>query len=128
MWVSSRIWSKLVPSGLLRTLLKTLVSSFVAKEAVAQRFNIDARASSRHVLKPPSGPLLTGEGICHVEYQGTLEDDENWFVGSADIKNARYQMRIPGWLRAFLTLPLFSHPKLVTLEKRSTENVLPPTL
>ena len=32
----------------------------VAKKAGAQRFIIDARASNRHFLRPPSGPLLTG--------------------------------------------------------------------
>ena len=29
----------------------------------------------------------------------------NWFVGSADIKNAFHQMRIPGWLHVFIALP-----------------------
>ena len=85
----------------------------VAKKDSAQRFIMDARARNRHFLQPPSGPLLTGEGLCHVEFQGAPEDVQNWFVGSADIKT-RYQMRIPGWLE-------------VTLEERSTKNVLPPT-
>ena len=35
---------------------------FVAKKAGAQRFIIDARASNRHFLRPPSGPLHTREG------------------------------------------------------------------
>ena len=34
---------------------------------------------------------------------------------------------VPGWLQAFLTRPLFSHPKMVTLAERSTNNVLLPT-
>ena len=68
---------------------------FVAKKAGAQRFIIDAHASSRYFLRPPSGPLLTGEGLCHVEFQGAPEDAQNWFVVSADIKNAFHQMRIP---------------------------------
>ena len=55
-------------------------------------------------LRPPSGPLLAGEGLCHVEFQGALEDAHNWFVGSADVKNAFHQMRIPGWLQAFFAL------------------------
>ena len=42
--------------------------------AGAQVIIIDARAGSRHFLNPPSGPLLTGEGLCHVEFQGAPED------------------------------------------------------
>ena len=37
-------------------------------------------------------------------FQGALEDAQNWFVGSADIKNACHQMRIPSWLQAFFAL------------------------
>ena len=33
-----------------------------------------------------------------------LEDAQNWIVDSADIKNAFYQMHIPGWLHAFFAL------------------------
>ena len=77
---------------------------FVAKNAGAQRFITDARASNRHFLRPPSGPLLTGEGLCHVEFQGAPQDAQNWFVGSADIKNAFHQMRSLGWLQAFFPL------------------------
>ena len=43
-------------------------------------------------------------GLCHGEFQGSPEDAQNWFVGSADIKNAFHQMRIPGWLQAFFAL------------------------
>ena len=42
--------------------------------------------------------LLTGEGVCHVEFQGAPEDAQNWFVGSADVKNAFHQMR--SWMVA----------------------------
>ena len=73
-------------------------------------------------LNPPSGPLLTGERVFHVEFQGGVEDPQNWFVGAADIKNAFHQMRILGYKR-FLHSPLSSQLKLVTLEKRSTKNV-----
>ena len=45
--------------------------------------------------------MLTGEGLCYVEFQGAPHNAQNWFVGSADIKNAFHQMRIPGWLQAF---------------------------
>ena len=47
---------------------------FVAKKAGAQTFIMDARSSNRHLLRPPSGPLLTGEGLGHVEFQGPPED------------------------------------------------------
>ena len=40
--------------------------------------------------------MLTGEGLCRVHLRGAPEDAQNWFVGSADIKNAFHQMRIPG--------------------------------
>ena len=58
---------------------------FVAKNAGVQRFIFDARASNRHFLNPPSGPLLTGESL-PVEFQGAREDAQKWFVGSADIE------------------------------------------
>ena len=35
----------------------------------------------------------TGEGLCHVEFQGAPEGAQNWFVGSADTKDAFHQMR-----------------------------------
>ena len=78
---------------------------FVAKKAGAQRFIVNVRASNRHFLRPPSGPLFTGEGLWHVEFQGAPEDALNWFVGSADINNAFHQMRFPGLLQAFFALP-----------------------
>ena len=56
---------------------------FVAKKGGALRFIVDARASNRHFLRPPAGLLLTGEGLCLVEFQGAPEDAQNWFVGSA---------------------------------------------
>ena len=43
----------------------------------------------------------TREVLCHVEFQGAPPDAQNWFVSSADIKNAFRQIRIPGWLQAF---------------------------
>ena len=45
---------------------------FVAKQAGAQRFIIDARASDRHLLNLPSGPWLTGQGFCQFHGQRTL--------------------------------------------------------
>ena len=41
----------------------------VAKKAGAQSFIFDARASNRRFLRPPSRPLLSSEGLCHVEFQ-----------------------------------------------------------
>ena len=40
---------------------------------------IDSRASNRHFLVPPFRLLLTGEGLCHVEFQAAPEDAQNWF-------------------------------------------------
>ena len=40
-------------------------------------------------------------GTLHVEFQGAPEDAQNWFVGSADMKNAFHRMRIPRGLQAF---------------------------
>ena len=53
----------------------------------------------------PSGPLVAGDGLGHVEFQGAPEDAHNSFVGSADMKIAFRQMCIPGWLQAYLILP-----------------------
>ena len=78
---------------------------FFAKKAGAQWFVVDARVSNRRSLRPPPGPLLTGEELCHVEFQGAPEDAQNWLVGSADIENAFHQMGIPWWLQAFFALP-----------------------
>ena len=55
--------------GFVETATEHVGLFFVAKKAGAQRFIIDARASNPHLLNPPSGPLLTGEGLCHVEFQ-----------------------------------------------------------
>ena len=78
---------------------------FVATKAGVQRVIFDARASKRHFLNLPSGPLLTGEGLCHIEFQGGPEDAQNWFVGSADIKNELHQMRVPERLQSFFAPP-----------------------
>ena len=87
--------------GFVTTAVEKVGLSFVAKKAGAQRSIVDSSASNRHFSRPPSGPLPTGERLCHVEFQGALEDAQNWCVGSADIKNAFHQMRIPGWSQAF---------------------------
>ena len=87
--------------GLLKRLLKTLVS-FSLPRRLGLRGSLLMRVQATDIFfRPPSGPLLTGEGLCHVECQGTPEDAQNWFVGSADVKNAFHQMRIPGWLQSF---------------------------
>ena len=73
--------------GFVEDAVKLVGLFVVAKRADAQRFIIDARASNLHFLRLPSGTLLTGEGLCHVEFQGE---------SSADFRNAFHQMRIPG--------------------------------
>ena len=84
---------------------------FVAKKAGAQRFIIDARASNRHFLRPPAGPMLTGEGLCHVEFQGTPEDTQNWFVGSADI--SKY---VPSAAYSRVSASVFALPAVLASE------------
>ena len=71
-WLSFAIWFKLVPSGLFEVAV-----FFVAKKAGAQRFIIDARASNRHFVSLPSGPLLKGEGLYLVEFHGAPENAQN---------------------------------------------------
>ena len=60
---------------------------------------------NQHFLNLPSGPLFTGEGLCHVEFLAAPGDAQNWFVGSAGVKNAFHQRRVRGWLQAYLALP-----------------------
>ena len=79
---------------------------FVAKNASVLRLIFDAGASSRHFLRPPAQLDRCSQARDrHVEIHGAPGDAQNWFVGSADIKNAFHQMRIPGWLHVFFTLP-----------------------
>ena len=68
--------------GFIRDLVKAgwLRSSSLPRR-MAQRFITDARTSNRH-LSPPSEPLLTGEGLCHVKFQGAPDNAQIWFVGS----------------------------------------------
>ena len=96
-WVSSAIWLRLVPSGLLEMLLNTLVSF-----SLPRKLGLNG---SLLMFVPATDMFrylhLDQEGLCHVEFQETPEDAQNWFVGSADIKNALHQMRIFSWLQAF---------------------------
>ena len=87
---------------------------------------MDARASNRQFLNPPSGALLTREGLCHVEFQGAPEDALNWLVGSADRKNAFHQMLIPGWLQAFFALPAVLASEVGYTGKTIAQNRLAP--
>ena len=103
--------------GVVETAVEHVGLFSVARKAGAQRFIIDARASNRHLLSPPSGPLLTREGLFHVEFHGALEGlwvrpmSRTHFIKCAFLDGSR----------RFLNFPLFSHPKLVTLEKLSTK-------
>ena len=90
---------------MLRLLLNRLVSFSLPRRLVLRGSLLMRVQAFDTFLRPPSGPLFTGEGLSFVEFQGAPEDAQNWFVGSADIKNAVHQMRIPGWLQAFFALP-----------------------
>ena len=74
------------------------------------------------------------EGLCHVEFQGTLEDAQNWFVSSADIKNAFRQIRIPGWLQAFFCTARCSrirswlHGKTIEQKRIAPDSLIYPVL
>ena len=105
-WVFVRDLVKAASLGFVETAVEHVGLLFFAKKAGAQRFIIDARASNRHFLRPPSGPLLTGEGLCHVGFQGTPEDAHNLFVGSADIKKAFIRCGFLGGRRRFSNCPL----------------------
>ena len=72
---------RLVPSVLSRMLGSSLVSSSLSKKADNQGFIVNARASNRHCSIPLFGPLLTGEGLCQVEFQEAPEGAQNWFAG-----------------------------------------------
>ena len=75
--------------GFFETAVEHVGPFFVAKKAGARRFIPDARASNRSFLSPPSGPLLTAEGLCHVEFQGASEDVSKLVCGFG-----RYQERV----------------------------------
>ena len=85
--------------GFVETAAEHVGLLFYAKKTSAQRFINVARANNRHLLNLPSG--------LYVEFQGAPEDAQDWFVGSADIKNAFHQMRIAACLQSFFHGPLF---------------------
>ena len=101
----------LVKAGSVDFVLNTL-GSFSLPRRLVLRGSLLMRVQATGILvNPPSGPLLTGEGLCHLEIQGAAGDAQNWFVGSADVKCAS-----PGGDRRFSHCPLSAHPKLVTWE------------
>ena len=112
-------------AGFVRDLVKAGSVRFVeaAVEHVglfgAQRFIVDARASNRHFVIALSGPLLAGEGLCRVEFQGAPEDTVNWSVISADIKNAFHQMRSLTRLQAFFALSAVLASEVGSTQKTS---------
>ena len=69
-----------------------------------------------------------GEGPCHVEFPGPPEDAQNWFVIQPILRTRSIKCAFLDGYTRFCTLHCISHPKLVTLEERSTKNVLLPTL
>ena len=99
---------------------------FVAKKAGAQRFIVDARASNRHFVRPPDG-RENFFGMSN--FRERRKETQNWFVLSADIKDAFHQVRIPGWLQTFFcTARCHRTRSWLHWKKRSTKNVLLPTL
>ena len=103
-WVSFAIWLKLDPSGLLKMLLSTLVS-FLLPGRLVLSGSLLMRVQAMDIFCDTSISTVTGLRLYHVEFLGAPGDAQNWFVGSADIKNAFHQMRISGWLQAFFALP-----------------------
>ena len=99
---------------------------FVAKKAGAQRFMNDARASNRHILRPPSGPLLTGEGLCHVEFQERLRTLRTGLSVQPISRTRSIRCASLDGCGRFLHCPLFSHPKLATQEKRFLQKRVAP--
>ena len=100
---------------------------FVAKKAGAHRLMADARASNRHFVRPPSGPLLTREAFCFVEFQ---EHQKTLRTGLWVRPISRTRFTKCAFLhscRGSLHSPLFSHPKLDAREKGPTKNVLLPS-
>ena len=87
--------------GFVQTAVEHVGLFSVAKKAMAQRFIIDARASNRHVFESSIWTVAHRRGLCRVAFHGALEDAENGFAGSADVKNAFHQMRMPGGVQAF---------------------------
>ena len=112
--------------GFVGTAVEHVGLFFVAKKAGAKRFFVDARASNRQFVRPPFGPLLTGEGLCHVEFQEAPEDAQNWFVGSAETKNVFPSDADPGWLQAFSALPAVLASKVGKTGKTINQKKLAP--
>ena len=67
-WVSFGIWIKLAPSILLKMLLNML--DFLCRQE-GWCSEVHYRCACQHstFLRPPAEPLLTDEGLCHVEFQ-----------------------------------------------------------
>ena len=79
---------------------------FRRQEGWCSGFIVDARASKSKFFEPSCWDrCLQARDFGHVEFQGVLEDAQNWFVGSANIKTAFHQIRVPGWLQASFALP-----------------------
>ena len=63
--------------------------------------------------------FLTGEGRCQPE------NDQNWFVGSADSENVFHQMCIPIWVQAFFALPAVLASEVGHTEKAIGRSLAP---
>ena len=82
--MSPRGFRELLKAGFVEAAVEHVGLFFVAKNGGAQRFIIDVRATSNgHFSKPPSGPLLSSEGLCRVEFQRAPEDAQHWLRSEA---------------------------------------------
>ena len=59
-----------------------------------------------HFFGPFSGPLLTGEGFCHVEFRGALEDAKIGLLVPPESRARSNQIRIIGWRQLYFVPPL----------------------
>ena len=98
---SFAIWSKLAPLILLRMLLNTLGSFSMPKWLELRGFSLVRVQATSIFFETSIWTVAHRRGI-----QGAPEDVQNWFAGSADIKNALHQMRVPGWLQVIFALPV----------------------
>ena len=80
--------------GFVETAVEHVGLFFVAKRLVL-RASASVHVQQSFFFNPPSGPWLTREDLCHVEFLGALEDARNWFVSSADAKDAFQRTCIP---------------------------------
>ena len=98
--------------GFVETAIEHVGLLFSVKKAGARRFII------RCACKQPIFFEISGWTVAHrggtlpCRISGAPEDAQNWFVGSAEIKNTFHQMRFSGWLQLFF----FAFPAVLASE------------